>query len=278
MKYLLALILFFGSLPVFAQINTGCVVHPTEPLQIDCQLIASEQPIGVGVLPKGWVRFTNNTGEYLQVDEVNAITNETALWGEYCTYIDHWLTGQDAAGFGEVGCTSKKIGELYGPIKYGNGTGLSVAPGSIFQASASTGEQGTNHTFSLKVRKQTTGVHSWRQPQIDQVIHCNGQTQATVWAPWKNTTGHDLHFISAQIYSESANAGSPNTLNGPACFYTFKANGSPKWSSCDDTLRTRGDKAFQMQVIADGEYLAGQGTNACPSGAVWGWAAFMHIW
>jgi hypothetical protein len=254
------------------------LTNPNEPLQIDCPLIASEQPIGVGVPPKGWVRFTNNTSDYLQVDEVTAVTGETAIWGEFCAYIDHWLVGQDAPGFGEVGCTSKNVGELYPPVRFGAGTGLSVAPGSIFQASANTAPTGTNHTFSLRVRKQVSGLHSWRQPQLDEVIRCNGMSQSTKWGAWQNTTGRDLHLTSAEVYAVSGSSATPDTIGGPACIYTFRANGAPKWSNCDAALRTRGPVAFQMQVVEAGEWVAAQAVNACAAPAVWDWAAFLHIW
>lgn len=254
-------------------VNPGCVQAPDG--HIDCPLIAYGEPIGVGVPAGTYVKFTNNTDTLLQIDSVQAATGEVQLWSEICAYVGDLITGQPTPGIGEVGCSSKHANENYPTITWGNGTGLSIAPGQVVYLNSHTEPGYKGHTYAMSVRVQTTGLHAWRQPQQDAVIPCNGQQQSTAGTPWRNETDRDLHLSGASIYAES---GSGNTLNGPACIYVMTADGSVKYQNCDSALRTRGDVSFPVVTIAPGEYVSAQGVNSCPAPGVWDWAAFLRVW
>jgi hypothetical protein len=255
-------------------INPGCSMVAAN--HMSCELIAHEQTIGVGVPPGVYVTFKNNTGMHLQVNEINAETGERQYWSEHCIYLNDFLTGQNTAGQGEVGCSSKQIGKDYLPIRFGHGNGLGVAPGDVVYLASHTHPSAINHTYAMDVKVQTTGLQSWRMPKIDQVIPCDGQQQSTVWGTWTNTTQTNLHLTGASIYAE-ASAGS-NTLSGPACIFVLDASGATKYQNCDSALRTRGEVKFPVVTIAPGESVAAQGVNACAAPAVWGWAAFLQVW
>ena len=159
-------------------VNPGCTVAADG--HVDCPLIASGELIGVGVPAGTYVRFTNNTGSHLQVDEVRAATGEVSYWNEHCVYLGELVTGQHQPGVGEVGCSAKNVGENYAPITWGAGTGLSVAPGqAVYVNSNQTSAGYMNTTYALRVRVQTTGLHAWRAPQHDEVISCDGRDQST---------------------------------------------------------------------------------------------------
>lgn len=281
-QLILAALMFFGSFGIASAtpVNPNCTNLTAN--HIDCDLIpdsaSGNQPIGVGVPPGSYVTFTNRTGAYLQVNEVIAITGEQATWSEFCVYLNDFVTGQNTPGRGEVGCTAKNIGENYPPIRWGTTTGLSVAPGSMVYLNSHTEPAAINHTYSLVVKPQTSGLYSWRAPKLDTVITCSGQQQSTPWTPWTNTTGGDLHLAGASIYSVSGVASNPNTVTG-ACVYVLRPDGSVRFSNCDSAARTRsGQLDFPTQVIQAGESVAGQAINTCPSGAVWDWAAFLLVW
>lgn len=280
MKALLIAALLALGAPVHAQLlkNTNCATHPVETNRIECDLVASDTPIGVGVPPGQYVTFTNRTAGYLQINQAHAVTGEQRMWSEYCVLHQQFVTGQSAANVGEVGCAAKQIGENYPVITFGAGTGFSVAPGAKIIMNSGSDPDKTNHNFALWVAHQTTGLHSWRQPAMDTINHCSGQSQATPWTPWQNTTGGDLHVTGAFVYSESANSWAKNTVSGAACVYVLKADGTPKYANCDDALRSRGEVPMQMQVVAAGEWVGAQAVNACASGGLWDWAAFIHIW
>jgi len=254
-------------------VNPGCTTALDG--HIECPLVANGELIGVGVPAGTYVKFTNNTDTLLQIDSLQAATGEVHLWSEICAYVGDLITGQPTPGIGEVGCSSKQSGENYPTITWGNGTGLSIAPGQVVYLNSHTEPEYKNHTYAMSVRVQTTGLHAWRQPQMDAVIPCNGQQQSTAGTPWRNDTGRELHLSGASIYSES---GSGNTLNGPACIYVATADGSIKYQNCDNALRTRGDVSFPVVTIAPGEYVSAQGVNSCQSPAVWDWAAFLRVW
>ena len=256
-------------------VNPGCTTALDG--HVVCELIANDQPIGVGVPAGTYVTFTNNTSTMLQIDSVQAATGEVQLWSEICAYVGDLITGQPKAGIGEVGCSSKHANENYPTITWGNGTGLSIAPGQVVFLNSHTEPGYKNHTYALSVRVQTTGLHAWRQPQIDAVIPCDGQQQSTAGTPWRNETDRDLHLSGASIYSESGTS-TPNTLNGPACIYVMTADGSVKYQNCDNALRTRGDVSFPVVTIAPGEYVSAQGVNACAAPNVWDFAAFLRVW
>lgn len=255
-------------------VNPGCV--SALDTHVECPLIASGELIGVGVPAGTYVRFTNRTGSYLQIDSVQAATGETQLWSEICVYVGDLVTGQHQPGIGEAGCATKNAGENYPTIRWGEGTGLSVAPGEVVYLNSHTEPALENHTYALSVRVQTTGLHSWRQPQQDAVIYCDGQQQSTAPTPWRNETGRELHLSGASVYSEDGRGS--NTLSGPACIYVMDASGATKYQNCDSALRSRGEVSFPVVTIAPGEYVSAQAVNTCAALGVWDWAAFLRVW
>lgn len=245
---------------------------------IACDLISSEDLIGAAVPAGMFASFTNKTGTALQVIEVNAYTLERRFWSEYCAYLgdlSNIVTWQASAGKGEVGCATKQIGEDYAPVHFGNG--LVVAPGEMFMLNAHTDPAPTNHTYTLRVQYLSNGGHSWRQPQVDQVIHCAGEEQATAMTPWRNDTGRDVQLSGASIYSETPSSRTPNTASGRACIYVLLEGGAQKYSNCDPALKTRGEVSFPAVTVAPGEYVAAQAANACSIGAHWNWASFLNV-
>jgi hypothetical protein len=255
--------------------NPGCVSAPDT--HVECPLVANDQPIGVGVPAGTYVKFTNNTGTLLQIDEVQAATGETSFWSEYCVYLGELVTGQTIAGRGEVGCSVKNPGENYAPITWGANTGLSVPPGGVVYLNSHTEPELKGHTYAMRVRVQTSGLHAWRQPQQDAVIPCDGQQGSTAPTPWRNDTDRDVHLVGVSIYSVSGTA-TPNTLNGTACIYAMTADGAMKYRNCDEALLSKGEVSFPVVTIAPGEYVSAQAVNACPAGGVWDWAAWLRVW
>lgn len=258
--------------PVYPNCDTVAYNH------IACDLVPGEisAPVPAGMFGS----FTNRTGQYLQINEINGYTAERQYWSEYCAYLGdltNIVTFQASPGKGEVGCSTKNVGEDYTPIRFGDGTGLSVAPGEMVMLNAHTEPAATNHTYSLRVAAATTGLHSWRQPRVDRVIPCNDGTQWTDMAPWQNDTGRDLHLTGASIYAESPSSRTPNTLNG-ACIYVFTADGAQKYTNCDGLIRARGEVNFPLVTIAPGESVGAQATNACSTGSHWNWVAFLRVW
>lgn len=255
-------------------VNPGCSMVAAN--HMSCELIAHEQTIGVGVPPGAYVTFTNNTGMHLQINEINAETGERQFWSEHCIYLNTFMTGQNIAGHGEVGCSLKQIGKDYPPVRFGQGNGLSVAPGDVVYLASHTEPLAINHTYAMDVKVQTTGLQAWRMPKIDQVIYCDGQQQSTVWSAWTNTTQTNLHLTGASIYSEVGQGSS--TLNGSACIFVMDASGATKYQNCDSALRARGEVKFPIVTIAPGESVAAQGVHSCSAPNLWDWAMFLQVW
>lgn len=247
---------------------------------IACDLVPGSS-IGAAVPAGMFASFTNRTGQYLQIDEINGFTAERRSWSEYCVYLgdlSNIVTWQASAGKGEVGCATKNIGEDYAPMRFGTGTGLAVAPGEMVMLNAHTDPAPTNHTYYMSVAKYATGLHSWRQPQVDYVIPCNGQMQVTEMKPWRNETDRQLHLTGASIYAETPSSRTPNKL-AAACIYVMTADGSAtKYANCDGSVSARGEVNFPMVTIAPGEYVAAQATNSCGSGNHWNWVAFLRVY
>lgn len=244
----------------------------------ECDLFASTDAIGVGVPANSFVRFTNNTGVMLQIDRVEAYTGERANWSEYCAYLayDHSqaITGQKLAGVGEVGCAHKGIGEDYPALTWGEWSGLLVMPGQQVFLNSHTEPSPINHTYSLRVRVATTGLYSWRQPQIDQVNECNGNSLSTKWTPWRNDTGRALSMSGAEVYAVSANPAAPGAV-AAACVHVLDVNGSVRWSNCE--VAARGSVNWPAVEIQPGESVAAQASHSCAAPGHWGWATWLRI-
>lgn len=268
---------------VLPALKAPAVVYPNcfqaAQNHIACDLVPGA--IGAAVPAGMFASFTNKTGQYLQIDQVDAYTAERQYWSEYCAYLgdlSDLTTEQKSAGKGEVGCATKSVGEDYAPIRWGTQTALLVAPGEMVMLNAHTEPASTNHTYSLAVSVQSSGVYAWRQPQTDKVWYCDGQNQSTDLVPWQNTTGRDLHLTGAAIYSETDSSSTPNTVSGAACIYVLTADGAQKYSNCDSALRTRGEVSFPTVTVSPGEFVAAQAVNACTAGRIWNWATWLRVW
>jgi predicted small lipoprotein YifL len=233
---------------------------------------------GVGVPAASFVIFTNRTGQMLQLDQVEAYTGERVYWSEFCAYKgtrpEDFITGQVMPGTGEVGCVVKNVGDDYAPLHWGTTTGLSVAPGEQVVLNSHTEPALVSHLYTLTISYQTTGVHVWRQPQMDKVFICDGAQQSTEWSPWRNDTGRNLHITGAGVYSVT---GGENRVDA-ACLYVFAPDGQTiKYGRCD--LAEAGDKDLGDVIVEPGDYIVGHATNQCPAGsAAWDWAAFLRVW
>jgi hypothetical protein len=262
-----------------ALVNPNCRQAPGSN-RIDCDLISSSQAIGAMVPVGDFVTFTNRTDQHMQINEAHTYTGERRFWSEWCVYLDDGITGQKTPGVGEVGCSTKGVGEDYSPIHWGKGTGLIVPPGSVVTLNSNTQPNKVPHTYALKVQLQTAGLHSWRQPQIDKTFDCNGQMQTTEWSPWRNNTPNDVHMVGVSIYAESPSSKTPHKLNGPACIYVITADGqSVKYQNCDEAFTARGDVSFPLVTVAPGEFIVSQANNSCSQGGSnWDWAAWLRVW
>lgn len=248
--------------------------------RIDCELMTSDQAIGIYVPVGDFATFTNRTGQHLQINEAHTYTGERQFWSEWCVYLDDGITGQRKPGVGEVGCSTKGVGEDYAPIHWGNGTGLIVPPGSVVTVHSNSQPKPMPHIYSLKVSLQTSGLHSWRQPQMDKTFPCDGQMQSTEWSPWRNNGKEDVHMVGVSIYAESPSSRTPHKMNGPACIYVITADSSAvKYQNCDDAFTQRGDVTFPLVTVAPGEYIVAQANNSCTgTGSNWDWAAWVRVW
>lgn len=262
-------------------INPNCA-H-TAPNMVDCDLLPLEYTGGqiseIGIPPSTTVRFTNRTGQYVQINQITAETNETSYWSEYCAFRNDYFTGQRGApGIGEVGCTTKNPGEAYPPLQWdGIATALSVAPGDQIYIGSHTEPASINHTFKVVSYLQSTGIYAYRAPKIDQVITCNGSTQSSAWTPWVNNTGGVLHLTGASIYAVSGNSPGTDQVDA-ACIYILDTAGAVRFSHCNQGVERRGLANFPTQLIYPGESLVGHASNQCPAGHLWDWAAYMYVW
>jgi hypothetical protein len=224
------------------------------------------------------VKLNNSTGSHFQIDQVQGQGPDAGGFGEYGVFLNLYATAQTSPGKGEVGTGYKDSGPSYPPIRWDStaeATGLSVPPNSTVYLDHNWQSGAESFTYTVTARFQTTGVSSWRQPQVDQVINCNGTRQQTTWGPWKNTTASNYYLRGAQIYVSS---GKPvRSITDSACLYILDSNGKVRWNQCDG-INVRGRVAVSpVQVVRPGESVAAQAANACPLSAVWDWVAYMYI-
>lgn len=255
-----------------AKVNPNCVYLGDHT---SCELFPGDLEIGTPA--HSFVLFTNNTGTALRLDDLQAITNEQAYWSEWCVYIandpSQAITGQLSPGLGEVVCTSKKPGENY-PLIAG---ALRVEPGQGVYFNSHTEPAAINHTYQLRVNyADASAAYAWRQPQLDEVIPCNGAQQATKWSAFTNHTGRALTVTGMSIYSESGNPAAPNTVAN-ACLYVMDGNGNVGYANCASEFRTKGEVTITPFVLQPGEMIAAQAINTCQAPALWDWAAFIKV-
>jgi hypothetical protein len=188
------------------------------------------------------VRFTNKTGQYVQINQISGTPVASGLWGEYCTYRNNFATRQDTPGVGEVGCQTKEPSEASFPqLRWdGYATALSVAPDDLIYLSGYVSGGDYRANWSISTYPQSIGVYSYRQPRVDAVISGNGSTQWTTWDPWPNNTGHNLMIGGATIYASTAPG---HTVDG-ACVYIVNTAGGIRWSYCTN-IDTRGVVNFR---------------------------------
>src|ERR1700692_3594286 len=99
--------------------------------------------------------LTNNTGAYLQINQVEAITGEQLYWSEFCVFLNDFQTAQPAAGTGEIGCSTKNPGENYPSLQWdGSQTALSVPPETKVYVAAHTVPASIAHDFIFSVYPQ----------------------------------------------------------------------------------------------------------------------------
>ncbi len=262
-----------------SSVTTNANCTQTQPNMFDCDLQTVDALGGAGeqvLVPASVVnvRFTNNTGSYLQINSVSAETGEQSHWSEFSVYRNDFFTDQQGEpGIGEVGSIAKNPGEDYPPLRWdGYTTALSVAPGDRITIGSHTEPTFVDHTYTIYAYPQSAGVMSWRAPRIDQVNTCSGNLDSTLWNPWQNTTGQTLHLSGATTYAVSP---IPNQVTA-ATLYVLRADGSIKFSYSDG-VNERGVVTFAPQDVEPDEYIAGQAVNQCSSG-LWGWVAFMYVW
>src|SRR6266542_4473052 len=262
--------------------------------EVACDLLEGTYEIGVG--PNQYVKFTNRTGGYLQIDSVQGITNEQTYWSEICVYLDDFFLGQrpQSPGVGEVGCVHKLPGENYPPLTwYGPimANALSVRPNGIVYMNSNTPGHSENHTYVVTSARQTVGVNSWRSPQADPVqVSCTPLNPPdpyaySAWQPWQNTTGHNVYVGGATIYAVTATDSSAVSL---ACLYIRTSAQITRWCHCSEpassdgvscsvgATNVRGQLNLPSQTVLPNEYIAGQAANLCPSGG-WNWAAYLYV-
>jgi len=307
MKTLTLLVAMFAVVTGAPMLATATYPNPPNCAQVATNLIACDLVEGTYeiVAPAGVnVRLTNNTSGFLQIDNVQAITNERAYWSEFCVSLDYFDSpAQTSAGVGEVGCTFKRrlqeypLGEDYPPLTwYGPvlATGLSVPPGvpsgRVFIGSHTTGALGPppdyeQHTYIVTASRQTAGVHAYRSPQTDPGSrNCLGfdhLPDMSEWEPWQNTTGRDLYVGGATIFAVTGVAG---TTVDSACLYISSTAAAPpmpssppgRWSWCAG-LDSRGAANVPPQVLLAGEWIGGRAWNTCAAPGQWNWAAYTYV-
>lgn len=258
-----------------AEANHGCV---RDQAHLVCPLhLRGTFDYTIDADPESVLRLVNNTGESVQIDLVWADPVVQNLGGEFCVFLDHFGTEQIAPGVGSVGCSNKRPTDpAYRPLRWDDPSstateGLAVPPGSVvyIQGYVAGADEQKDHRNIIRVTThiQTRGVLSYRQPKDDLVINCNGTQQATVWGPWKNTTGHDLIIGGAWIYSE------PDAAN----IYILDPNGNIRWTYFG--ANTRGLIDFPNNpVVHPNESISGQASNTCPVGNRWDWVAWILTW
>ena len=253
-------------------VNSNCTVSANH---VSCDLLPKSQTRGklseIGVASGLYTTFKNNTGVSLQINQVSATTGEQLDISEYCVFLDDFRTGQLTAGIGEVGCFQKVPGEPMPSLRWGDTTALAVAPGSTITIGFNTTSK-ISMDFVLDVTEQTSGVYSYRAPQIDESWMCDGVSHSTTYLPWQNTSSANMYLSGAQIYV--ANVGLL-TLDS-ACLYVLDVNQAVKFSYCDG-VNKRGFVSFASQTIAPGEYVVGQARNSCSNAGGWDWVAYMQV-
>ena len=252
---------------------------------IQCDLVILSQNGGqpmVVNLPQGqYLKLINNSGTFIQVNEVLASApNQRDYWGEYCAYLDDFsVTGQAGApGIGEVGCTFKDVGETFLPVRWdGTNYALSIQPGSILYLGSNPKDQSL--TYSIYAYPQSSGIVSFRYPQMDQVTTCNGTTQQTNWTPRRNTSGQPWYVGGATVYADGGGGDNAKTSVDAACVYILDMNGAVRWSYCNNGINSRGYLTFPTQVINNNEYLVLQASHRCaPSAGTWDYAGWLYVW
>ncbi|MCP3104552.1 hypothetical protein LZ198_37390 [Myxococcus sp. K15C18031901] len=251
--------------------NEGCTMPASN--QLLCELRSGTYTFTV---KKGvYVKLLNNTGTYLQIDQLQGAGADAGGFGEYGACLNRFSTDQNPAGAGEVGGAVKDSGQTYPPGRWDNpaeATGLSVPPGSTVYLNYNSAAP--KFTYTVTTRRQTTGIAVWRQPQADQTISCNGARQSTKWGGWKNTGGV-RYLRGAQIYSVSAKP--DPTMTDDACLYILDINGRVRWSMCDGVNKRGRIAVSPVQAVQPGETVAAQASNTCAPPAVWDWVAYIYI-
>jgi hypothetical protein len=265
-----------GALPDDSQTpNRGCT--NAQANEIACSLATGSRTYRLDSARSQYLKLTNTTSRPLQIDTIQgAGAGRGRAFLEYCIGRNRFETGQSAPGEGEAACTSRNSGTALSAIRPGGRGGLTVAPGDTLYVSFSPMQSEPYFTVRVTASRASGRQSAWRQPRVDQVIRCNGESQQTRWAPWVNQGPNPVTLRGAVIYSQGAET--PPDRVDAACLYVLNTQGEVRYRHCDG-VNTRNPAGLDIppQTVAPGEAVAGQATNVCPAPAVWGWAAYMLI-
>ena len=121
---------------------------------MNCDLLPKSMTAGkqseIGIATGTYLKFTNNTGKSLQINQVAGITGEQTNVAEYCVFLQDFRTGQLTAGVGEVGCFQKVPSEAMPPLRWGTNTSLAIPPGAVVYVGFNT-QTGISMNFVLDI-------------------------------------------------------------------------------------------------------------------------------
>jgi hypothetical protein len=251
-----------------------------------CQWTAAEQkcPLRSGVFsyvqPAGsHLVLENSSGQPLQINEIKASApGAQPVLSEFCAFLDTFEIRQTQPGKGEVGCVHKLPKEDYPILRWAAGsssTALAVLPGSRLVIHFNNDLTTAQHTYTVSVSPQKSGIISYRSPRTDEINLCNGKEQSTSWEPWKNSSERPLALIGATVYA-NANGVEKKTAVQAACLYILDVRGNVRWSNCKG-VEKRGTVNFPAQQVLPGEFLVGQAVHKCERGEAWDWAGYLHV-
>lgn len=263
-----------------ARVTEDSVCANSRTNVVSCPLMVGQQTYRLDSGLTQYLKLTNTTDQPLQID---AIQGATAGRGreflEYCIGRNRFETGQSVAGEGEAACTSRNSGVAMSGIRLRaspSEPGLTVDPGDTIYVSFNPMPTEPWFTVTVMSSRATGRLATWRQPMVDQIIHCNGQVQQTRWSPWVNQTGRSLSFTGAILYAQGGEP--PLDQVDTACVYVLNTRGQVRYCMCEGVnARKPSGLRVPAQTVAPGEAVAGQASNTCHTPAVWGWAAYMLI-
>lgn len=263
-----------------AGVTVDAICGNSRTNEVSCPLMIGEQTYRLDSGLTQYLKLTNTTDRPLQIDAVQgAAAGRGREFLEYCIGRNRFETGQSVAGEGEAACTSRNSGVAISGIRLRaspTDPGLTVDPGDTIYVSFNPMPTEPWFTVTVTSSRATGQLATWRQPMVDQIIHCNGQVQQTRWSPWVNQTGRSLSLTGAILYAQGGEP--PVDQVDTACVYILNIRGQVRYRMCEGVnARNPSGLLIRAQTVAPGESVAGQASNTCHAPAVWGWAAYMLI-